>query len=934
VTLIRNTFEGGTSGNSVTVATTATPDALYEDPTTTAATIAFSDAQATSRGSLSAKYTFSNVSGNAYCRWNQTGARTTVVRFYIYVTTRPSTTGMGLVTLTSSTFTNKYASLVMNTSGQIALYDYAGGYSSPNGDSTFSTTAIPLDTWYRVEFSLDNSGGTTAGAAVVKCYVGDGTSEVAGLSWTMSSKNYGGANFANVALGRYFGTTANGTPTYHVDDFGWDTGTLTLLGVPAADAPAEGAATVTGVGSVTATATVVGVLTGVASETAVGSVTATATVTGTLTELYPSNDLFPADTLYPEGGGSLPVVTVPGTASAAGVGSVTATASVTEPAPPSAAPINVRVRINFSGTTWTDITSYVLLNRAFTMTAGRADTDEYVQPGRLSGMVLNNADGRFTVGNAAGAYYPNVRSGKEIQVDIQNPVTNAWVPRFYGRIDGWPMTWTTGGTRCLTMISATDMLGDWANRTAPPYMGWEAARIDTADSTATLTSYRSLTELAADGTLGGLVQSGLAPTQFGEAGPAGDPRPLLKFTSNSWSATWQGWLTAAGYYGVSFWVKVDSPPGYCLIPLSINDDAGYGVGVDIHSDAVWFSQIDLGTGAITHLTAVNVPIIDGKWHLVSIAVQRNDIPTAQRAWVGVDGGWGAAYTGSAQITANYSNKKAVIGKPYSPAGDSDFTFGHMSTWTISAFGLQDILSLYMSGWGLPSYATTSGAASRLYDIAALSGLPYPVPSGTRTGIANSSPVGNALDLARLVEDTDGGVLWADGSGSVRYSGARGTPSPVTITAADVSPGVLVAADGVKIRNSITLTNRSVFNMEERTATVAVSDSASIAIWGVRAREITTAWVNPGSDPNYLTTRANELLVTSEDPRIPTLPIDLLTLPDASKSTMLGLTVGSALQVTDLPSVGGFPSSLTMWVEGWSETVGAAQWSATYNMSPA
>jgi hypothetical protein len=139
---------------------------------------------------------------------------------------------------------------------------------------------------------------------------------------------------------------------------------------------------------------------------------------------------------------------------------------------------------------------------------------------------------------------------------------------------------------------------------------------------------------------------------------------------------------------------------------------------------------------------------------------------------------------------------------------------------------------------------------------------------------------------------------------------------------------------VKIRNHITVTNRTVYNMEERVATVTVTDSASIAVWGTRAREVTTAWQDPGGDPTYLTDRANELLVTTESPRIPTLPIDLITLPAATRSAMLGLSVGSALEVTGLPSVGGFASSLTMWVEGWSETIGAAQWSATYNMSPA
>lgn len=100
----------------------------------------------------------------------------------------------------------------------------------------------------------------------------------------------------------------------------------------------------------------------------------------------------------------------------------------------------VKVEIEFSAGSWTDVSTYSRLS-SLSITVGRSDTDQRVQPGRLSGLVLKNNDGRFTVGNAAGAYYPNVASGKRVRVSIKDPVSLSYVPRFVGRIDGWPISW-------------------------------------------------------------------------------------------------------------------------------------------------------------------------------------------------------------------------------------------------------------------------------------------------------------------------------------------------------------------------------------------------------------------------------------------------------------------------------------------------------------
>src|SRR5262245_50166648 len=88
--------------------------------------------------------------------------------------------------------------------------------------------------------------------------------------------------------------------------------------------------------------------------------------------------------------------------------------------------------------TWTDVTDYIEpADNPVTVTFGRPDEFSQVQPSKLA-VRLNNVDGRFTMGNAAGAYYPNVKVGKRVRLSIgytpKNWVTNS---TFDVDISGW-----------------------------------------------------------------------------------------------------------------------------------------------------------------------------------------------------------------------------------------------------------------------------------------------------------------------------------------------------------------------------------------------------------------------------------------------------------------------------------------------------------------
>jgi hypothetical protein len=910
VTLIRNTFEGGTSGNSVTVATSATPDALYEEPTTTAATIAFSNAQATSRGSLSAKYTFSNVSGNAYCRWNQTGARTTVVRFYIYITTRPSTSAMGLVTLTSATFTNKYANLGMNTSGQIALYDYAGGYSSPNGDTTYSTTALSLNTWYRVEFSLDNSGGTTAGAAVVKVYTGDGTSEISGLSWSTTSKNYGGANFANLVVGRYFGTTANGTPTFYIDDVGWDTGTTTLLGVPASDPPAEGTATVTGVGTVTATATVTGTMAGTAAETAVGSVTATASVTGTLTELYPADTLYPSDSLYPDGGGTIPGYDMFGTATVTGVGTVTATATVTVPSVPPTADYVAGVRLyvdltgsptHFPTTAWTEVTSRLLAQGGATYSTGVTGRGGQEWAAGSFTAVLNNTDGtlsgpallrrpmlmRFGVGGTNIDVRLVVTDVVEFRDGIRRlSVTGTDMLGLAADLEvgaTFPEQLTAAATKARWQLTAdgTDSVGTIPLAEEPWWNAPAAAGQDYSGQTPVYASIDGCPALSG----GGVTLEPVAGTGF-----AGLYAPVPG--TSPW--TWAGWCR------VPATAEIDTTlaDGGVVVSVAMSTGRHFGVGYHAIRNAAYIADL---TGS------------DSSW--------ADGWPRARWLWVvlGTDVSNVIYLTVSdAQGTVLMSAPVAVPAAGETPVG---LALGGMmdparppapahvdiadAVWCASPH--DTAVGLVRGHIGYPG-ETVSARAVRLLTAAGL--VP---PSGTWNGTAPPSgpplsdqpwtrrPLAEALNEALdsggfVIHDLPVGTTTATSLGALAPDRVDGWGvTPTTYSGARV----LLASDGVTtntgmLTNAATVTNQS-------GAQVSYEDAASVATYGRRAVTVTSVSSSSDSDASLASWKARRAASPTQALGLPDLVLDVDGMvTDGHTATVVAVAkVGACITVTGL-----------------------------------
>lgn len=123
-----------------------------------------------------------------------------------------------------------------------------------------------------------------------------------------------------------------------------------------------------------------------------------------------------------------------------------------------------KVEAKFDGSTWTDITNWVMRVNS---RRGRATDLDDAEAGMLT-VVLKNSDGRFTPGNTQGAYV----SGGVSQVLPGVPVRASvdGVVQFTGKAESWPPSWGPGmlPTVVLTAVDGFEDLAtfelDYPNR--------------------------------------------------------------------------------------------------------------------------------------------------------------------------------------------------------------------------------------------------------------------------------------------------------------------------------------------------------------------------------------------------------------------------------------------------------------------------------------
>ena len=596
-----------------------------------------------------------------------------------------------------------------------------------------------------------------------------------------------------------------------------------------------------------------------------------------------------------------------------------------------------KVELEFTAGTWTDVTDYWDGSRAVTVTAGRADTIEAVQPGRMTGLVLDNTDGRFTAGNTSGAYWPNVLSGKRVRVSVQNPVSLTYVPRFTGRVDGWPLSWEDNGSTCLVTLSATDMLGDWAQASMSYGDSWMYTRLSELAG-ANLIDYWGCTWLNESGNLpnskgrGALVGNGSAPLTLSGVGLPGDPRQTPEHVYGAGFFTAAISPTSSKSWTVTAWIRVTAdPPSTGFYPIIVERivalPPGDRVAMRVKGDSVWLSTISAG-GIVTDRLSATVDVVDGSWHCVRMGITESAGTVTASLYV--DNVGGATTTG---MTVANSLADATWDRFIKVGSSFTGSVAHVAYFD----GGTALTNQQIASPGLGFYFTPAG--TRLTAIADYAGLTAPTVLGSeRAPLAASTPFGKPLDLVSTIEATEGGLLWCDGAGVVTFNCAsERTSTPTlafTLDVSEVGKDLNVAADNVTVVNEVTVTNTqpvSAFKVDPTTTTVTVRDSQSVTSIGPRSRSLSVSWYN-SNNPGYLRTRAEELLSRNPAPRIPTLSIEPLTMSDAQQAAALSADVWNLISILNLPSAGGWVANWLGRIEGWTEVLSIDQWDMTFNMS--
>lgn len=235
------TAEGGTHGAAPTTDTYGTDTPWAGVVVGASQTITFDNAT-TYKGGMAYRFAGTTATALSYCRADIAASRQVAARFYFRI---PSAiTGDIQILSMHKTDLTKYWALNLTSGSVLRIMNAASSTVVWTSSGTVS-----VDTWYRAEILVDNSGGTTLGTCTLNVYAGDEATAVANLSTTLTAQNFGGNNVETVVVGRY--GTNSATYTLYLDDVAIADSSTTLLG-PSSGTPVYPDATHSNAGSWTA----------------------------------------------------------------------------------------------------------------------------------------------------------------------------------------------------------------------------------------------------------------------------------------------------------------------------------------------------------------------------------------------------------------------------------------------------------------------------------------------------------------------------------------------------------------------------------------------------------------------------------------------------------------------------------------------------------
>jgi hypothetical protein len=218
VALKQNSFETG-SGDGVAVSVANSDDASAGDALNsvnigTTGTIAYETTNP-AHGSQCVAFTQGTAANACWVDGADTAATSFSTRFYLYLSGYPSAAVQFPCAARSGTDTH-VTRLQMTTTGTMQVLDTAG-------NTLYTTVAVPLSTWTRIEY-WGRGMNSTDGAIGVAVYAGDSTTPSDfGLRTGVTTTN----TIGRIRWGKFSSATLG---TWNIDDVAWNIGSDVPLG--------------------------------------------------------------------------------------------------------------------------------------------------------------------------------------------------------------------------------------------------------------------------------------------------------------------------------------------------------------------------------------------------------------------------------------------------------------------------------------------------------------------------------------------------------------------------------------------------------------------------------------------------------------------------------------------------------------------------------
>jgi hypothetical protein len=381
-------------------------------------------------------------------------------------------------------------------------------------------------------------------------------------------------------------------------------------------------------------------------------------------------------------------------------------------------------------------------------------------------------------------------------------------------------------------------------------------------------------------------------------------------------------VSATGATVIAYAREGTSPFASGTVAVLMAADGSYlAVEKDVLSGNITARFFDARTG-ITNQVASGIGLgSDGPAQYAAVL----DIPSAGNGRVTFY--WNGAAVGTPVTFAMASVPQWTIvsvgGRPHSTfKGDVSFVSFYAYPVPVGAIFAQRQSAFF----GQDGTGDTS--TSRIVKILGFLDQPLPIIGGSGPqGCGPQEVEGAPLDAIHLVEATEDGLLFFDGSGApnFRLRNYRINRAPDATVAADMIDPTQIGfrGDNYGLTNDVTATRPDgavsrVVNADSVADHGRVKDSISAVSTSDSALRILAAW------------QANVDGVQRN--RITGIRVSLLNFPSLI-SSLLTLELWRKLRLTDLPTAQAPAAGVDLIVEGWSEVISEEDWSMTFTTSP-